>query len=215
MPRNVEKDKQLRERKKQQILDSALKVMAIHGFQLTSIQHIAAEAGVSVGNIYHYFSSKEEIFSEVLRSGQTKYGLYVREVEMMNIDAMAKLRAIASSWLSIRVNWAFTILMHTARLSESTPPEIKRAITDRFTANLEPVAGIMRQGIEEGSVVDEEPMQLAFYFVSLIQGLTMQRPPSYEVPIEMDIEVLLRLFEAKGTTKRVNKRSSANTKKRD
>ncbi|GBF78529.1 putative TetR family transcriptional regulator, partial [Paenibacillus sp. 598K] len=87
-PRNVEKDKQLRERKKQQLLDSALKVMAIHGFQLTSIQHIAAEAGVSVGTVYHYFASKEEIFSEVLRSGQARYGAYVRELERMDIDAM-------------------------------------------------------------------------------------------------------------------------------
>ncbi|GBF77806.1 putative TetR family transcriptional regulator, partial [Paenibacillus sp. 598K] len=120
----------------------------------------------------------------------------------------AKLRALVSSWLSIRVNWAFTILMHTARLSESTPPEIKQAITDRFTANLEPVASIMRQGIREGTVIDEDPMQLAFYFVSLIQGLTMQRPPSYEVPIETDIETLLRLFEATSTTKRPARRSS-------
>ncbi len=205
-PRNVEKDKLLRERRKQHILDCALKVMAINGFQLTSIQDIAREANVSVGNVYHYFSSKEEIFSEVLRNGQTTYGLYVTEVAEMKVDPLTKLRIILSSWLSIRTNWAFTILMHTARLSEATPPDIKRAITDRFTANLEPVAHIMREGIKAGVIVDEEPLQLAFYFVSLIQGLTMQRPPDYEVPVDANVEVIMRLFEVKEPVRKSNKK---------
>ncbi|WP_139991206.1 TetR/AcrR family transcriptional regulator [Paenibacillus paridis] len=196
-PRNVEKDKLMREKRMQHILDCALKVMAINGFQLTSIQDIAKEANVSVGNVYHYFTSKEEIFSEVLRSGQTTYGKYVSEIAAMDIDAISKLRVIMSSWLSIRTNWAFTILMHTARLSEATPPDIKKAITERFTTNLNPVAAIMREGIEKGVIVDEDPLQLAFYFVSLIQGLTLQRPPDYEVPVDMNVDAMIRLFEVK------------------
>ncbi|WP_138755009.1 TetR/AcrR family transcriptional regulator [Paenibacillus sinopodophylli] len=196
-PRNVEKDKLMREKRMQHILDSALKVMAINGFQLTSIQDIAKEAKVSVGNVYHYYASKEEIFSEVLRSGQTSYGMHVSGLAAMDIEPIEKLRMMLTSWLSLRTNWAFTILMHTARLSEATPPEIKKAITDRFTANLAPVAEIMRDGISRGTIIDEDPLQLAFYFVSMIQGLTLQRPPDYEVPVEMNVEAMIRLFEVK------------------
>ncbi|WP_141505533.1 TetR/AcrR family transcriptional regulator [Paenibacillus luteus] len=205
-PRNVEKDKLMREKRMQHILDCALKVMAINGFQLTSIQDIAREANVSVGNVYHYFASKEEIFSEVLRSGQTTYGKYVSEVAAMDIDAITKLRGIMSSWLSIRENWAFTILMHTARLSEATPPDIKKAITERFTTNLNPVAAIMREGIEKGVIVDEDPLQLAFYFVSLIQGLTLQRPPDYEVPVDINVDAMIRLFEVKEARRPIAKK---------
>lgn len=205
-PRNVEKDKLMREKRMQHILDCALKVMAINGFQLTSIQDIASEANVSVGNVYHYFTSKEEIFSEVLRSGQTTYGKYVSEIAAMDIDAISKLRVIMSSWLSIRTNWAFTILMHTARLSEATPPDIKKAITERFTTNLNPVAAIMREGIEKGVIVDEDPLQLAFYFVSLIQGLTLQRPPDYEVPVDMNVDAMIRLFEVKEVRRPIAKK---------
>lgn len=205
-PRNVEKDKLMREKRMQHILDCALKVMAINGFQLTSIQDIAREANVSVGNVYHYFTSKEEIFSEVLRSGQTTYGKYVSEIAAMDIDAISKLRVIMSSWLSIRTNWAFTILMHTARLSEATPPDIKKAITERFTTNLNPVAAIMREGIEKGVIVDEDPLQLAFYFVSLIQGLTLQRPPDYEVPVDINVDAMIRLFEVKEVRRPIAKK---------
>ncbi|MGO4694136.1 TetR/AcrR family transcriptional regulator [Paenibacillus sp. 2TAB26] len=196
-PRNVEKDKMMREKKMQHILDCALKVMAINGFQLTSIQDIAKEAKVSVGNVYHYYASKEEIFSEVLRSGQTNYGKYVTDLAAMDMEPIAKLRVMLTSWLSLETNWAFTILMHTARLSESTPPDIKKAITDRFTVNLGPVADIMSDGIRRGIIIDEDPLQLAFYFVSLIQGLTLQRPPDYEVKVEMNVEAIIRLFEIK------------------
>lgn len=205
-PRNVEKDKQMRQQRMQHILDSALKVMAINGFQLTSIQDIANEAGVSVGNVYHYYASKEEIFNEVLRSGQTNYGMYVTEVAAMRVSPISKLRIILSSWLSAHSNWAFTILMHTARLSESTPPDIKKIVTERFTANLAPVADIMREGIALGKIVDEDPLQLAFYFVSLIQGLTLQRPPHYEVPVEMSEEAIIRLFEVKGNDELILKK---------
>jgi AcrR family transcriptional regulator len=206
-PRNVEKDKLMREKRMQHILDCALRVMAVNGFQLTSIQDIASEANVSVGNVYHYFSSKEEIFSEVLRTGQTNYGKYVSEIAAMDIDAVTKLRIIMSFWLSMHTNWAFTILMHTARLSESTPPEIKKAITDRFTANLDPVAAIMQEGINRGTIIDEDPLQLAFYFVSLIQGLTLQRPPDYEVPVDMNVDAMIRLFEAQKTHKSSSKKN--------
>jgi TetR/AcrR family hemagglutinin/protease transcriptional regulator len=205
-PRNVEKDRMMREKRIQHILDCALKVMAINGLQLTSIQDIASEANMSVGSVYHYFESKEEIFSEVLRTGQTNYGKYVSEVAAMDIDPIAKLRIIMSSWLSIRTNWAFTILMNTARLSQATPPDIKKAITDRFTANLNPVAAIMRDGIERGVIVKEDPLQLAFYFVSLIQGLTLQRPPDYEVQIEMNVDAMIGLFKVKGTAATVSKK---------
>jgi AcrR family transcriptional regulator len=206
-PRNVEKDRMMREKRVQHILECALKVMAINGLQLTSIQDIASEADMSVGSVYHYFESKEEIFSEVLRTGQTNYGKYVSGVAAMDIDPISKLRMIMSSWLSIRTNWAFTILMNTARLSQATPPDIKKAITDRFTANLNPVAAIMQEGIERGDIVEEDPLQLAFYFVSLIQGLTLQRPPDYEVQIEMNVDVMIGLFKVKDACKTDSKKN--------
>ncbi|REK71527.1 TetR/AcrR family transcriptional regulator [Paenibacillus paeoniae] len=197
-PRNPEKDRQMREKRMQHILDSALKVMAVHGFQLTSIQDIAKEAKVSVGTVYHYFESKEEIFSEVLRKGQTNYGRNVAAVAVMEVEPLQKLRVIASTWLAASsTNWAFTILMHTARLSKSTPPELKRAITERFTANLKPVASIMEEGMRQGTIVEGDSVQLAFYFVSLIQGLTMQRTPDYEVPVAMNVDAIIGLFEVK------------------
>ncbi|SDN17145.1 TetR/AcrR family transcriptional regulator [Actinacidiphila guanduensis] len=47
--------------RRQQILDAARARFAGHGFAHTSMADIVAESGLSIGAIYRYFTSKEEI----------------------------------------------------------------------------------------------------------------------------------------------------------
>lgn len=48
------------------ILAAAGKLFASRGFESTSMDDIAAQAGVAKGAIYHHFASKQEIFTQVL-----------------------------------------------------------------------------------------------------------------------------------------------------
>jgi AcrR family transcriptional regulator len=52
------------------ILEAARKLFATQGFEATSIDDIAAKAGVAKGAVYHHFESKEEIFTRVLDAVQ-------------------------------------------------------------------------------------------------------------------------------------------------
>jgi len=45
---------------------AARKLFAARGFEATSIDEIAARAGVAKGAVYHHFASKREIFTRVL-----------------------------------------------------------------------------------------------------------------------------------------------------
>jgi AcrR family transcriptional regulator len=47
-------------------LEAALKLFSSQGFGATSMRQIASESGLSVGNLYHHFSNKEEIFQRLL-----------------------------------------------------------------------------------------------------------------------------------------------------
>ena len=53
--------------KREEILDVALDVFARHGYDRTSVRQIARLCGLSQAGVLHYFSSKEELFTEVLR----------------------------------------------------------------------------------------------------------------------------------------------------
>ena len=54
---------------REQILEGGRRAFIAGGFRGTSVPSIAAEAGVSVGLIYRYFPSKEELFLELCLSG--------------------------------------------------------------------------------------------------------------------------------------------------
>src|SRR5262245_22426116 len=54
------------------ILTAARHLFAEGGFEATSIDAIAAGAGVAKGAVYHHFQSKEEIFTRVLDGVQAE-----------------------------------------------------------------------------------------------------------------------------------------------
>jgi AcrR family transcriptional regulator len=54
---------------RERILEGGRRAFVAGGFRGTSVPSIAAEAGVSVGLIYRYFPSKEELFLELCLSG--------------------------------------------------------------------------------------------------------------------------------------------------
>jgi len=58
--------------KRQQIIDAARICFMRDGFEATSMNEITAEAGVSKGTIYVYFSDKEDLFKELCRSERAK-----------------------------------------------------------------------------------------------------------------------------------------------
>ena len=54
------------ERKRQRILDAASRCFAANGFSKTTVEEIAAGAGVSKALVYHHFRGKEAVFEELL-----------------------------------------------------------------------------------------------------------------------------------------------------
>jgi AcrR family transcriptional regulator len=54
------------ERSRTAILQAALRLFSKQGYRGTSIREIAAEAGLSTGNVYHHFPDKEALFTTLL-----------------------------------------------------------------------------------------------------------------------------------------------------
>ena len=52
-----------------ELMAAALDLFVERGFAATRLEEVAARAGVSKGTLYLYFSSKEELFKAVIRSG--------------------------------------------------------------------------------------------------------------------------------------------------
>ena len=63
---NIEK----REEKKKTILKKSKELFSERGYNETKVEDITRELGISKGNFYTYFNSKEEVLCEILETGK-------------------------------------------------------------------------------------------------------------------------------------------------
>ena len=82
-PRSKEQIEIIKSGRKNQILDTALRLFAHNGFHNTSIDQIAQEAGISKGLVYNYFKSKEELLQVVF---QKSFSDFDQLVDLTSVD---------------------------------------------------------------------------------------------------------------------------------
>ena len=64
---------------KDRISSAAISLFLVDGYHNTSVREIAQKAGLSVGSVFNYFTSKEEILFFLLSYGQVRMGTQLRE----------------------------------------------------------------------------------------------------------------------------------------
>lgn len=84
----------MREKKKLEIMHTALKLFAKKGFFNTTIADIAKEMGMSVGNMYNYFPSKESLAKELLLYTARIFGDEIKKINEMDISTKEKIKKI-------------------------------------------------------------------------------------------------------------------------
>ena len=58
-----------REKRREEILAAGLDLFIRKGYVATKISDIAAQVGMSVGLLFHYFQSKENLYEELIKYG--------------------------------------------------------------------------------------------------------------------------------------------------
>lgn len=83
------------------ILETALRLFQERGYDKTTMRAIAKEAGVSVGNAYYYFSSKEHLVQGFYDRIAAEHQAAVRPVLDNETDLEARLAGVLTAWLDI------------------------------------------------------------------------------------------------------------------
>ncbi|MEU3768361.1 TetR family transcriptional regulator [Amycolatopsis keratiniphila] len=83
------------------IVATALRLFAENGYDRTTMRAIAAEAGVSVGNAYYYFASKDQLiqgfYDEIAKAHLTS----ARQAIEGERDFSARLKTVLLTWLDV------------------------------------------------------------------------------------------------------------------
>jgi AcrR family transcriptional regulator len=143
-----------------QILDGARRAFVAGGFRGTSVPSIAAEAGVSVGLIYRYFPSKEELFLEMCISGTPEELRELAEHLAPIDDPVERLRVAIGSYFDALFDEIGAPLVLQALSAAPMDPRIRAALVRRaedlrgFSASFVRDA-IARGELDAGTDVDE------------------------------------------------------------
>ena len=89
------------EQTRQLVADVALRMFREIGFEKTTMRAIATEAGVSVGNAYYYFASKDELVQELYVQVQAEHAVKAAEAVEGVKDLSGRLRATLHAGLEV------------------------------------------------------------------------------------------------------------------
>ena len=83
------------------IVETALRLFQEHGYDKTTMRAIAKEAGVSVGNAYYYFSSKDQLVQGFYDRIAELHEQRVEAALATEQDFAKRLRAVMHGWLDV------------------------------------------------------------------------------------------------------------------
>lgn len=90
-----------KEERKNSIMSKALELFSKEGFYQTTMPSIAEKIGMSVGNLYNYFTSKEILAKELIIYIANLLGEEIRYINESDKDVKSKIQAIVHMYFNI------------------------------------------------------------------------------------------------------------------
>lgn len=158
-----------------QILDSARRVFARHGFEGATVDHIARAARIAKGTIYLYFRSKDEILRHALHEGLDALG---RET-VPAIVAPGPLDERLSTFL-VRMLTFFDeqrgfMDLCQMELSVELRRRVRHQLGEVYTAQTRAWRAALMEARHTGAIRAVDPKHTALAIVSFAHGLAIQR----------------------------------------
>jgi AcrR family transcriptional regulator len=159
------------EERRDQILESAIKVFTRKGFADTRMDDVAADSGLSKGLLYWYFKSKEEV---ILAIADWLFGAEFRRMEKLSA-AGGSARACLDEFLDLFVADLRAILkvapviyeFYALAFRNSAVRKAMQAYLHRFLAFMEPV---IRRGMETGEFAPGDARVKAIAVGAALEG---------------------------------------------
>jgi AcrR family transcriptional regulator len=178
--------------RQQQILNAAATCFARTGFHQTTMQQICAEAGLSPGSVYRYYSSKDELIGALIDEERAEALSLISQVRHQ-ADPVAALSALVFTALTaIDLPGAAALDIEvTAEAAHNAA--VAARVRESYSSCDEALATVIRDGQQQGLIApDLDPQTTATLLLALFDGLTVRR--ALELPF--DIEALATTLTA-------------------
>jgi TetR/AcrR family transcriptional regulator, cholesterol catabolism regulator len=167
--------------RRDQLIECAARLFAERGYHPTSVADIVEALGVGKGVFYWYFTSKEELLTELLKS--SNHELRKRQQQAMGDEADPVRRielGIRASLAWFREHREYFAIIQFAATDETFAPVLARnreiSISDTIRH--------LKDGIVDGRIADREPEMLAHAIHGVVAELTQHYLIDRDEPVD-------------------------------
>lgn len=197
-PRNEQFNQQIRDERREQILFAALQVFARRGFTAAKISDIAAGAGLSHGLVYHYFSSKDEIFTELVKRALEGSNMVTAYAAQQPGSPWEQLRWLTETILSVTKGESafYNLIVLQAVTSDAVPAAVKDLMATQSQIATRELTKLLIAGQKAGQVVKEDAHTLSAAYFAFVQGVILNRLISNDSGPKPSADIILRFLQA-------------------
>ena len=173
MKREERKEKE-KEAKIEGILSAAKRVFSRKGYEATTVEDIALEAGFGKASLYFYFKRKEEVFLSLIKDGLEGQRKLLKEIMNSQLSNGERLEAVVSKMFEyVGENREFMRIVHSEsqKLYATTLREVRSYIIKEHRKTMEGIASIIREGIKSGEFRKVEPILAAASFMGIVRSV--------------------------------------------
>jgi AcrR family transcriptional regulator len=188
--------------KRRGVMEAVVKVMTRQGMEGFSMDDVAAEAGVSKGTLYNYFSTKEELMKASIENTMEPLEEELDRLFKSTLSPIQKIQYMTNRFLSYFDSKGefFRVLLF---VRESGQIKYQKYHSDRYRNFLKRMAGVLEDGMNLGQIKELDPMKTAAIIlesnISLIsQRLLLEDPGPVEADAELVTEIIMRGITGEG-----------------
>jgi AcrR family transcriptional regulator len=163
-------------------MEHATALFAERGYHPTAVSDIVDSMGVGKGVFYWYFSSKEELLTEILRDAHLQLRRTQQAAIANEADPLRRIElgiAVSLGWF--REHREYFAITQFAATDETFAPVLRR---NREVAVADTTRHI-KEAIVEGRIADGEPELLAHAILGVVDQLTRRYLIERDEPIEL------------------------------
>lgn len=176
------------EAKRTEILHAALEIFAAEGYRGTSLRKVAARCNLSLPGLMHYFDSKEDLLTQVLRMrDETARERQDERTSPESYREIIREGAKTPGLVELFVSMA-------AAASDPGHPAHEH-FSQRYPVLRERVAAFVRERMDEGRMTTVVPPdRLAVLLLAVADGIQLQWLIDRSVDMEQPIDDIMRLL---------------------
>jgi AcrR family transcriptional regulator len=147
------------------VMEAAKKVFITHGFDGTSMQRIADEAGINKSLLHYYFRSKEKLFSAVFKYAISQFIPQLQGILLSDESLFSKIEKIVSEYMDMLRKNEFipAFILHEINVN----PDRLFDIMQGSGLNPQLLLNQLQREIQKGNIRQVDPRQLIVNLLSL------------------------------------------------